>query len=548
MLLSLSIQNLILIDSLTIDFENGLSAFTGETGAGKSIILDALMYALGERTNSKLIKDPVKNAVVVATFDSPTPEIVELLKSLGIDEISELILRRVIYPDGKSKAYINDINVSISTLQSISKDLVEICGQHDSRGLMDSTSHLSLLDIFAKCDVKPLQTAFLNYSKIKTDLVNLKEKLEKAEIEKSYLKTLVDEIDTINPQPNEEETLAEKRKFLGESSKINAALMGSLEKLSNSKLMSDLFSIQRDLEKYETFFSTPLKLLNSAVIELEEASDSLQEISRKNDFDSSTLEEIEERLFKLRSIARKYHTIPALLPEFLQNKRAELALIDNAAEAISQLEKLLINAKTVYLNLAKDISAYRKKGAASLSQAVNSELKNLKMDKADFRIDLESNSSEENWTSTGIDRVAFLIKTNPGQPYSNIAKTASGGELSRTMLALKIALTNTKNISTLIFDEIDTGISGAVSDSVGKKLAELAKNSQVLIVTHQPQVVAYANQHFLVSKQTKKEDTAISVQLLNNQEKQAEIARMLSGEEVSDESLAAAKKLIQSAA
>jgi DNA repair protein RecN (Recombination protein N) len=548
MLLSLSIQNLILIDSLTIDFEKGLSAFTGETGAGKSIILDALMYTLGERTNSKLIKDPSKNAVAVATFNSPDQDIVEYLKELGIDASDELILRRVISPDGKSKAFVNDTSISIGALQELSKNLIEICGQHDSRGLMNSSSHLGILDTFSKVDKTIISSAHSKYSKIKRDLSDLKTKLEKAEIEKSYLLVLIEELDVLNPQPHEEQTLADKRKFLSESSKISEALESSMDKLGNSKLMSELYAIQRDLEKYEQFFALPLKSLNSAIIELSETANVLQDISRKNEFDATTLEEIEERLFKLRSVARKYHTLSDLLPEFLATKKAELELIDNSAEAVSKLEKMLIQAKEEYLKIATDASKKRAKAAEALANSVSTELKNLKMDKADFKVETNSNPNEDNWTSTGFDQVSFVIKTNPRQPYTQLAKTASGGELSRTMLAIKVALTSSKSIPTLIFDEIDTGISGAVSDAVGRKLAELALSAQVLIVTHQPQVVAYSNHHFLVAKETNKDSTSVNVRSLNSQEKQAEIARMLSGQELSDESLAAAKRLMQSAA
>lgn len=548
MLLSLSIQNLILIDSLTIDFEKGLSAFTGETGAGKSIILDALMYTLGERTNAKLIKDVSKNAVTVATFSTPDPSIVSFLQELGIDASNELILRRVIYPDGKSKAFVNDSSISINALQELSKNLIEICGQHDSRGLMNPATHISILDEFADINRAEIAKTFTNYSKIKRDLVELKSKLEKAEIEKTYLQSLIEELSLLNPQPNEEESLADKRKFLSESSKINEALNSSISKLSDSKLMGELYSTQRDLEKYEAFFATALKSLNSAIIELNETSSILLDISRKNDFDSTTLEQIEERLFALRSVARKYHTLPGLLPEFLAEKIKELELIDNSAEAVSALEKMLSKAKEEFLKIAKEASKKRLKAAEILSKSVNSELKNLKMDKADFKVELISNEKEESWTSIGFDQANFVIRTNLGQPYSQLAKTASGGELSRTMLAIKVALTSSKSIPTLIFDEIDTGISGAVSDAVGRKLAELSKNSQVLIVTHQPQVVAYSQHHFLVVKETNKASTSVTVKSLTAPEKQAEIARMLSGQELSDESLAAAKKLIQSAA
>ncbi len=548
MLLSLSIQNLILIDSLTIDFEKGLSAFTGETGAGKSIILDALMCTLGERTNAKLIKDSTKNAVAVATFSTTTPSIISFLQELGIDASNELILRRVIYPDGKNKAFVNDSSISINALQELSKNLIEICGQHDSRGLMNPSTHIFILDEFADINRAEISQTFANYSKIKRDLVELKLKLEKAEIEKTYLQSLIEELSLLNPQLNEEESLADKRKFLNESSKINEALNSSISKLSDSKLMGELYSTQRDLEKYEDFFATALKSLNSAIIDLNETGSILLDISRKNDFDSTNLEQIEERLFALRSAARKYHTLPALLPEFLYEKKKELELIDSSAEAVSALEKMLSKAKEEYLKIAKEASKKRLKAAETLSKSVNSELKNLKMDKADFKVEILSNEKEESWTSIGFDQANFVIRTNIGQPYSPLAKTASGGELSRTMLAIKVALTSSKSIPTLIFDEIDTGISGAVSDAVGRKLAELSKNSQVLIVTHQPQVVAYSQHHFLVVKESKKDNTSVTVKSLTSHEKQAEIARMLSGQELSDESLAAAKKLIQSAA
>ncbi len=548
MLLSLSIQNLILIDSITIEFNAGLTAFTGETGAGKSIILDALMYAMGERANSKLIKDSAKLASVTATFSNKNADLSDYLLELGIDNSNDLILRRVLTPEGKSKAFVNDTSVSVNTLQELSKYLIEICGQHDSRGLMNPSTHLSLLDTFARVDRKKIELAHSNFAKLKKDLSELKAKLEKAEIERSYLESVIEELDAINPQPDEENGLAEKRKFLNESAKISEVLNSSISRLNDSKILSELFNTQRDLEKYEDFFASPLKSLNSALIEINETAQQLQEIARKNEFDSTTLEEIEERLFALRSVARKYHTLPSLLPDFLKEKRAELSLIDNSTEAVASLEKMLKLAREEYFNIAQAVSSQRNKAAAILSKSVNAELKNLKMDKADFKVEVSDDQAEQNWGPYGFDTVNLLIKTNPGQPYSLLSKTASGGELSRSMLAIKIALTNTKSIPTLIFDEIDTGISGAVSDAVGKKLAELAQNSQVLIVSHQPQVVAYSKHHNLVVKEIRNNSTFVSVKTLSTQEKQAEIARMLSGQEVSAESLAAAKKLIQSAA
>jgi len=547
MLVSLSIQNLILIESLTIDFDNGLTSFTGETGAGKSIILDALMCTLGGRVNAKLMKDPDRNAVVCATF-STNETINSILEEIGLPSNDELILRRVIYPNSKNKAFINDLNVSISAIQKVGGSLVEICGQHDSKGLMDQSSHIDILDRYSKLDTLKIKNAFRVYIDLKNELEALQVKLEKAEIEKGYLASVIEDLEKIDPLENEEDQLAEKRKFLSEGAKIGKVLETSKNNLAYSDITKTLHATLHDLEKHESFFMEPIKSINSAVLEIEEAISQIDKIADEMDYNPTIMEQIEDRLFQLRSAARKYQTLPSLLPEFLQDKIAELKLINNSAEALNALGQKVNMARDEYMKLADEAHKIRESKSKILTQLINSELRNLKMEKAEFRIDNVVNNDEKYWTSKGYNSLSFCIKTNPGQPFSPLSKTASGGELSRLMLAIKIALTNDATNSTLIFDEIDTGISGAVSDAVGKKLSQLSGAAQVLVVTHQPQVAAYANTHLLVSKTSSDESTDVKVRKLPDSDRESEIARMLSGQEVSDESIAAARKMIKAAA
>ena len=550
MLQALAINNFLLIDNIELELKPGLTVVTGETGAGKSIILDALLLVLGSRASGKIIKDIAKPAVLSATFTLPKNCALNAkLDDLGINTSEELILRRVFGSDGKTKAYINDTPVGIALLADLREYLLEICGQHDSRGLLDSSTHLHLLDVFndQSDNLVTLKKHYQTYSQLKKELAELREKSSKADFEMQYLQTVVDELQTLDVKPDEEERLADDRKALLDSVKAQDAFEKSREIL-DSNLLTQLYNLEKELVRFPEIFTEPLSLVKTATIELEEAQTTLKALATRFNPDDTTMENIETRLFKIRSAARKYGITPAQLPVFLAQKQAELANFADINHLILETEKQFTQAYDLYFTLAQKVSKTRHSTAVKLRKAVLSELKELKLDKADFEVEIISTPLETNFSTTGFDSVRFLVCTNPGSSYGQLDKIASGGELSRIMLALKVAMANVKSVPVLIFDEIDTGISGAVSDAVGKKLALLANDYQVFVVTHQPQVAAYGNNHLLVAKHSSSKTTKISVVELDTISKNQEIARMLSGDALTDESLAAAKRLIQSAA
>ncbi len=550
MLQMLAINNFLLIDNIELELKPGLTVVTGETGAGKSIILDALLLVLGSRASGKIIKDIAKPAVLSASFTLPQNcVIIAKLDELGIDTREELILRRVFGVDGKTKAYINDTPVGIALLADLREYLLEICGQHDSRGLLDSTTHLHLLDVFNdhSDNLVTLKKHYQGYTHLKKELADLREKSSKADFEMQYLQTVVEELQTLDVKLNEEEKLADERKALLDSVKAQDAFSKAQE-IMDSNLLTQLYALEKELIRFPEIFAEPLSLVKTATIELEETQASLKALATRFNPDDTTMEGIETRLFKIRSAARKYGITPAQLPDFLTQKQTELANFTDINNVILQTEKQFVQAYDLYFSLAQKVSKTRHSTAEKLRKAVLSELKELKMDKADFEVEIISSPQEPSFAATGFDNVRFLVCTNPGSPYGQLDKIASGGELSRIMLALKVAMANVKSVPVLIFDEIDTGISGAVSDAVGKKLALLANDYQVLVVTHQPQVAAYGHNHLLVAKQSSSKTTKISVAELDVASKNQEIARMLSGDALTDESLAAAKRLIQSAA
>lgn len=550
MLQTLTISNFLLIDNIELELKPGLTVVTGETGAGKSIILDALLLVLGNRASGKIIKDPTKPAVLSASFALPQAFALKVkLEELGFVLNDELILRRIFGIDGKTKAYINDIPVGVAALAELKEYLLEICGQHDSRGLLDPSTHLNLLDTFNDHteDLTTLKKFYHHYTQLKNELIDLKEKGNKADFEMKYLQTVVEELRTLDIKPNEEETLVAERKTLLDNAKAQDAFVKAQE-IMDSNLLGSLYALERELIKFPEIFAEPLSLVKTATLELEEAQGALKALATRFNPDDTTIDEIESRLFKIRSTARKYGITATQLLEFLIQKQTELSNFTNITSTIVQTEMQFAQAYDHYFTLAQKISKIRHATAEKLRKAVLSELKELKMDKADFRVEIISNPQELDFGATGFDNVRFLVCTNPGSPYGQLDKVASGGELSRIMLALKVAMANVKSVPVLIFDEIDTGISGAVSDAVGRKLALLAKAYQVLVVTHQPQVAAYGHNHLLVAKHSTNKSTQISIAELDLMSKNQEIARMLSGDTLTDESLAAAKRLVQSAA
>lgn len=542
MLRTLEAQNLILVDKLEIDFEQGFNVFTGETGAGKSIIIDIINFALGSRASNKLLKDKTRLGNAILNFQIKVQEAIsDLLNENDIPFDDEIILRRSLNPDGRSKCYINDVTVGVNLLAQVGECIIEICGQHESVGLLNNATHLEMLDIFGKLDSKAVRSMFLEWSEKRKYLEALRTKAQNSDIEIEYLKNIISEIQNLSPKNGEEEILAEKRKILAGSGKINEVMENSIFSI-NEKILPEIYNVQKNLAKYD---DPVLSFVNQAEIELNEAVAALEDKLAAIKFPVESLGEIEDRLFKLRSIARKNNVSTDDLVKVLEIKHLELSELEKIDGSIRDAERELAKLAEKFLSVAKELSSLRQQSAKSLEKKINSTLKVLKMEKAEFKVDI---SEAIEWRVTGIDAIKFVIRTNPGQPFGTLAEIASGGELSRILLALKISLNDKKATAVLIFDEIDTGISGSVSDAVGKKLKELAGNAQVLCVTHQPQVAVYADHHYQVSKESSKNDTSIGVKKLTEPEKRNEIARLLSGEIVTNESLLAAQKLLQSAA
>lgn len=552
MLNSISISNFILIEKLNVEFQTGLTVLTGETGAGKSIILDALQTVFGERATSKALKESDKPATISASFEiSKLSGLINYLTEQGLYEAEDenLILRRIIYPDGKSKAFVNDIQVNLSTLSNIALYLVEICGQNDSKGLLNTNSHLALLDSFAGIDseLQKLEKVYTDYKALDVKYQQLTTKRQQSEFETTYLTSLLKELDNLNYQPNEENDLSERKRLLTDSIKAKEALKKAMSIFEDNAVLRNLHTLQKEINRFPEFFHAVHNSLDSTVIEIEEIYHHLSTLEKQTP-DSSQYQMMEERLFKIRSTAKKYNILPEQLHEFKASKQLELDSFAKLDDEIENAGKFIEKLKKEYHNLAMIISKKRLESSTQLSKKINSELQSLKMVNAEFKIDINTLEKPESWTSKGIDQIKFLIRTNIDGNFDQINKVASGGELSRTMLAFKVAITNVKFLPLMIFDEIDIGISGAVADAVGKKLANLAKLYQIIVITHQPQVAAYSNQHLLVAKKEHNKTTITEVLTLDNEQKQNEIARMLSGHNITPESIAAAKKLIQFAA
>ncbi len=554
MLQILNIKNLLLIDSAELEFTNGFNAITGETGAGKSILLDCLSLCLGEKNSGTQVKNPEEKGYVTAYFDiSENNRAQELIREIGLDESDELIIKRTLSGNGKSQAYINDEPVSLNSLKKISNSIIEIYGQHDFSTLVDKSFHIEILDQFGEHEelLKNLHGKYFLLKEAEAKLQEIRSKADEAAREEEFTRFVVKELAAFNPRTGEEQELNDKRITLTQSSKIKEAIFGAESHLTENNVLQNIYASQKQLSKTAaTIQSEDIKnklqnvhnTLEKSVIELEDAIEQLNDLNSIEDFNTDNLEKIEDRLFGLRELARKYRKTPDELAEYLLELENKLKLIESFDDILQNLKNEKAKAENEYLQIAKRLSDKRVKASQYLEKEVNLKLPELKMQGTKFKVEISSKESEH-WNDSGIDKIIFTASTNPGQPFTEIGKTASGGELSRLMLALKVALTKSRSASCVIFDEIDTGIGGATAEAVGNSLAQLGACVQVIAVTHQPQVASKASDHFKVLKMLDKNQTKVSAKKLNAKESNEEIARMIAGENITKEARAAALKL-----
>jgi DNA repair protein RecN (Recombination protein N) len=548
MLTALSIRDVVLIEALDLDFAHGLGVLTGETGAGKSILLDSLGLALGDRADSGLVRGGCAQASVTASFDAPEAARA-LLKdnALELGTGEQLIVRRTVKADGGSRAFVNDQPVSAALLRQLGGMLVEIHGQHDDRGLINPRGHRVLLDSFARSTLGTVTTAWHAMRASEEALATARAALADAERDREWLEHAVAELAAFAPRIGEEAELAERRsamqrgeKIAGELSTITDLIEGAGGGLSQLRQAARILDrVSRD----HPALAEALAAVDRAIIEGSMAEDQLREAARALTFDPARLEEDEARLFELRGLARKHRVQGDDLAALSDELAAKLSTIQSGNEGIAALEVRLERTRTAYREAALALSGARRAAATRLDKAVAAELVPLKLDAARFRTAVEP-LPESGWGPHGMDRVEFEISTNPGADFAPLIKIASGGELSRFILALKVALAEAGSAATMVFDEIDRGVGGAVASAIGERLARLSGQAQLLVVTHSPQVAARGASHFCISKSNDGVVTRTGVVLLDDDARREEIARMLSGAEVTDEARAQAGKLM----
>ncbi|WP_282606488.1 DNA repair protein RecN [Pelagibius sp. Alg239-R121] len=560
MLVSLSIRDIVLIDRLDLTFHDGLCALTGETGAGKSILLDALGLAVGNRSVSGLVRRDAKQASVTAVFDvdqnHPSGRI---LAEHDIEaEPGSLVLRRIVAADNRSRAYVNDQAVSIGLLRRLGDCLIEIQGQFEQRGLLDGATHRSLLDAFTGDPTRTTKVADLwdawRGALASRDLAH--QDLAQARSDEGYLRHSVEELEALDPHAGEEEELAERRKLLLNRGQLVEAVNAAVNDLTggNGQASAEdaLVGARRRLERVTAAagdrLDPALGALDRAMAETEDAVGRLQSLASDIDVEGGSLVDIEDRYFALRDMARKHGTEVENLTALRASLSARLATIDSGGEALERLERECEAAREAYVKQAKTLSKARRIAAKDLDRKIAAELPPLKLDRAIFHTRIDALDDDE-WGASGLERVAFEVATNPGTAPGPLARIASGGELARFLLALKVVLAGTSPVGALVFDEVDSGVGGATAHAVGERLARLAKERQILVVTHSPQVAARADYHMQVRKTTlnsgsKKQSTATEVLPLGTGDRREELARMLSGAEITDEARAAADRLM----
>ncbi len=556
MLARLSIRDIVLIERLDLEFSKGLAVLTGETGAGKSILLDAFALALGGRGDASLVRHGAEQGQVTAVFEvTKNHPAAKILADNGLDDDGEMILRRVQFGDGRTRAFINDQSVSVQTLKAVGAALVEIHGQHDERALVDVATHRRLLDAFAglEKDVAAIEALWAARRTAGTALEEHRAGMERAAREADYLRHASDELKVLAPKDGEETQLAARRTAMMQGEKIASDLRDAQEAVGGhqspiASLSVAVRRLERRAGNSPALVEPAVKAIDAAINALEEADQHLTAALRAADFDPLELERIEERLFALRAAARKYSTPVDGLAALAAKYADDVVLIDAGAERLKTLETAAAEADARYAAAAAKLSAARIKAAEKLNKAVNAELAPLKLERARFMTQVDADAEVPG--AQGIDRVEFWVQTNPGTRPGPMMKVASGGELSRFLLALKVVLSDRGSAPTLVFDEIDTGVGGAVADAIGGRLARLAGQVQVMAVTHAPQVAARADQHLLISKAAldKGKRVATRVNTLAVEHRREEIARMLAGAEITAEARAAADRLLKAAA
>jgi len=545
MLRGLYITDILLISKLELNFQSGLNILTGETGAGKSILLDSLGFVLGWRGRSNLVRTGANNGEVIAYFDIANSQPVkEILRSAGMPETDELILRRTVNLDGRKTSYLNDKRCSGEILRQLSDILVELHGQFDDRGLLNAKTHINLLDNFGDINTTKLRSLWRNYKKTELELHQAKLSFSEATKDNEYLKHSIAELQEFSPENDEDEFLDIKRRSMQTSQKIR----GDIEKASELISINGAESLMSDAIRWlegvsnvaDSSLDNAISMLSSAISKLAIAQQDIDEYLSSTNFNPLDLEKIEERLFAIRALARKHDVLPNNLNAFSQKLIQKLEHSKISAEKIKKLEEKLSQSKIDFDKYADDLSKIRKKTAIDLEMAMATEMAPLKLENSKFIVSINTKKPTED----GFDEVTFIVSTNPGAPAGPINKIASGGELSRFLLALKVCLTKTNQNLTMIFDEIDRGVGGATANAVGQRLADLSKSSQVLVVTHSPQVAAKGDHHWQIEKSVTDDVTTSNVIELDAETRLTEIARMLSGDQITPEARAAAQALL----
>ncbi|MBE3098025.1 MAG: DNA repair protein RecN [Planctomycetes bacterium] len=559
MLAALSIRDIVLIDRLDLEFGEGLSVLTGETGAGKSILLDSLSLAIGGRGDASLVRRGAQQGQVTAVFEPAAAHpVLALLAANDIAGEATLILRRVQGADGRSRAFINDMTVSVQLLRDVGRALVEIHGQHDDRALIDPSGHRDLVDAFAGTveDAAAVAAAWEGWKASEAELARHEAELASVRANADFVSHALEELRVLSPQAGEEESLAARRQLMMNGEKIAGELNEALDALagegtSGARLAAALRRVERQAGLADAVLGPVAEALERVLTETDAACARTEQALAAIAFEPRELEEAEERLFALRALARKHKVLVDDLPALVGRLEADFAALDRSEARIAELTTAVAEARGCYETRVSALSKARKKAAQRLDKEVIGELVPLKLEKARFITKVDAVALDEGGPS-GIDRVAFWVQTNPGTEPGPMMKVASGGELARFILALKVVLAARGSAPTLIFDEVDSGVGGATAAAIGERLARLAERVQVLAVTHAPQVAAAAAGHLLIAKEAmagpEGESMATRVVALEGAHRREEIARMLAGQTITDEARAAADRLMSKSA